>query len=368
MSNDPTIQQVDSLDVKAFTAFKESRLEFSEGLNVFIGENGTGKTHAMKLVYSLLRGIDSSKQRDEEWSKEEWRLGLAKKLVGVFLPDSLGRLTQRDQGRRNADVKLKYRQTGRNPERICHIKFATNASKKIKFQGTPPEPAGASTVFIPAREVLSIFPGFIAAYERRELRFDETFYDLCKDLNAAPLKPGVRARDIDELVEDFERELDVKVTKKRGQFYVRENRRGANLEAPLVAEGLRKLVTVLYLILNETISQSSMVFWDEPEANLNPKYSSVVADLLTKLAATGVQVFVATHDYVLTQKLSLYSEYRERLSETPDIQFFGFRFNEWKNVTVDRAPTLAELPENPILEEFDALYDQEMDLFEEAGE
>lgn len=367
MGDLPTIQRVESLAVDGFTAFDRSGLEFSEQLNVFIGENGTGKTHAMKLIYSLLRGIGADPE-EETRNKEEWRRTLADKLVAVFQPDSLGRLTNRGRGRRSADVELRYRQTGVDSTRGCGIHFSTNSSKRVKFDGSPPQLADVSTVFIPAREVLSIFPGFLSAYRKRELEFDETFYDLCLALDANPLKPGVRPAEIDEVVEEFENQLDVQVSMEEGQFYVRENRRSAKLEAPLVAEGLRKLVTVLYLILNGTITRSSVVFWDEPEANLNPKYSSIVADLLTRLANSGVQVFVASHDYVLTQKLSLYSEYRDERPSTPEIEFFGFRFDEDDEVAVDRAPTLAELPENPILEEFDALYDREMELFEKAGE
>ena len=38
-----------TLEVKNFTAFPEAQLDFAEGLNVIIGENGTGKTHLLKL-------------------------------------------------------------------------------------------------------------------------------------------------------------------------------------------------------------------------------------------------------------------------------------------------------------------------------
>lgn len=367
MDDLPTIERVESLELDDFTAFEEASIECSEDLNVFIGENATGKTHAMKAMYALLRGVHADPDENGR-NKEEWRREIADRLVGVFQPDSLGRLTNRGQGRTSAEVKLGYRQSGTNPHRVCDVRFATNASKMVKFERSTPDPAEASTVFIPAREVLSIFPGFLSAYRKRELNFDETFYDLCFALDANPLKPGARRTEIDEVVEEFEEALDVDVRMEDGEFYVRENRRGADLEASLVAEGLRKLVTVLFLVLNGTITDSSVVFWDEPEANLNPQYSAIVADLLTKLADSGVQVFVASHDYVLTKKLSLYAEYPEAETGSPDIRFFGFRFDDRNAVTVDRAATLAELPENPILEQFDELYDQEMELFERAGE
>ncbi len=32
-----------------YTVFEDQQMEFSPGINVIIGENGTGKTHLMKL-------------------------------------------------------------------------------------------------------------------------------------------------------------------------------------------------------------------------------------------------------------------------------------------------------------------------------
>src|SRR5690242_154359 len=37
-----------------FTAFMDTEFEFVPGVNVLVGENGTGKTHAMKALYAVL--------------------------------------------------------------------------------------------------------------------------------------------------------------------------------------------------------------------------------------------------------------------------------------------------------------------------
>ena len=36
---------IQKIKLKNFTVFEDFELEFSQGINVFIGENGTGKTH-----------------------------------------------------------------------------------------------------------------------------------------------------------------------------------------------------------------------------------------------------------------------------------------------------------------------------------
>ena len=40
--------------IKNLTVFSEAELNFGGGLNVFVGENGTGKTHLLKIAYSVL--------------------------------------------------------------------------------------------------------------------------------------------------------------------------------------------------------------------------------------------------------------------------------------------------------------------------
>lgn len=49
-------------------------------------------------------------------------------------------------------------------------------------------------------------------------------------------------------------------------------------------------------------------FWDEPEANINPLYISIIVDMLLELQRKEVQIFIATHDYMLAS----YFEVRKR--------------------------------------------------------
>jgi recombinational DNA repair ATPase RecF len=53
MSN-PKIQ---SLSLKQFTAFEEAKFDFSPSINVLIGENATGKSHVMKILYTMLISV-----------------------------------------------------------------------------------------------------------------------------------------------------------------------------------------------------------------------------------------------------------------------------------------------------------------------
>jgi len=62
------------------------------------------------------------------------------------------------------------------------------------------------------------------------------------------------------------------------------------------------------LIATGSLLGSGYLFWDEPEANLNPRLIRSVALAILGLARDGVQVFVATHSLFLLQELEILSK------------------------------------------------------------
>ena len=91
-----------SLKVKNFTAFPAARLDFAKGLNVIVGENGTGKTHLLKLPYAVMAvsAAEGRKRNGRQPTKAFLQTRLAEKLVNVFRPEMrLGRLAHRHKGR-----------------------------------------------------------------------------------------------------------------------------------------------------------------------------------------------------------------------------------------------------------------------------
>ena len=78
-----------------FTVFTDVDVTFSPGINIIIGENGTGKTHLMKAVYAASALID--KRIDKTFPQ---------KLNGVFMPNSIGRLVHRSRGRNSGSISI----------------------------------------------------------------------------------------------------------------------------------------------------------------------------------------------------------------------------------------------------------------------
>ncbi|MBF9220137.1 AAA family ATPase [Hymenobacter ruricola] len=83
------------------------------------------------------------------------------------------------------------------------------------------------------------------------------------------------------------------------------------MEMNLVAEGFRKFATLYKLLANRTLTPETTLFWDEPEANLNPALLKDMAAVLTELAKAGFQIILATHSLFLLKELHILAQ-RER--------------------------------------------------------
>lgn len=351
-----------SATIKKFGLFAHETLEFSPGINVFIGRNGCGKSHLLKLLYTLVKECGRSPAAGSVLEAEKLEVRLAKKLARVFRPDDdrIGRLVQRGTGRRSAEVSATFANGGKCGFTLSSLDKLTAAKTDV---GQLEEAA-----FLPSREVLALYEGFIASYEKRELSFDETFYDICLALSANQ-RLGPRLEMLNVLVKPLESEIRGKVSLEGGRFYVTGG--DGSIEAHLLSEGWRKLAALVQLIINGTLTKNGFLFWDEPEANLNPRMVVQLSETLLRLANQGIQVFVVSHDYLLTNRLSLASEYPDQLPEDQrcPVKFFGLtrKGADERGVSLSSGARLADLADNPILAEYAALYDYEGDLFDRSA-
>ena len=204
-----------------------------------------------------------------------------------------------------------------------------------------------------------MYEGFVAAYTQRELSFDETYFDAAVALSAAALR-GPRPGKLRDVVERLEDELGGKIRLEGPRFYLHGAR--GRLEAHLLAEGLRKIASIVHLIANGALRQGGLLIWDEPEANLHPRLAEIVVECLGSLAEAGVQILVATHDYLLADAISRWSEYREVVDRTAEVRFFQLHRDTDEQVVVETAATFVDLPHNALLTAFLDHHDQEQRL------
>ena len=322
-----------------FTAFHHLDLELSPGINVLVGANGTGKTHLMKVCYAAC-----------DVSKKDTSFG--EKLVNVFLPSgrALGRLVRRRRGGGQASVGA-FREE-------CRLEgsFSSRAQagrslgeKGANFWKSSP----IDSVYIPVKEMLANAPGFRSLYATREVHFDEVYADI---LDRAYL-PQLRGRPDDwrrGLLDSIRDDVGGSVVIKNEEFFL--NGREGELEFSLLAEGLRKIALLWLLIQNGTVSSGSVLFWDEPEANLNPTLYGSLINVFLELQRNGFQIFLATHDYVILKELDL------RMRRSDCVAFHSlFRDVDTREVTCRTTNNYLDIRPNAIGEAFDSLYDRNVE-------
>ena len=133
--------------------------------------------------------------------------------------------------------------------------------------------------------------------------FEETWRDTCV-LLGVPLARGPREKHIKELLVPLEEAMGGKVElDNAGRFYLTTD--GVSMEMHLVAEGLRKLAMIARLVATGSLVDKGVVFWDEPEANLNSKMIKLAARTILSLCQAGIQVFIASHSLFLLRELDI---------------------------------------------------------------
>ena len=185
--------------------------------------------------------------------------------------------------------------------------FSTASESKVGVDHPPLVWRNRAPVFLPTRELLTIYPGFVPLYETHHLEFDETWRDTCL-LLGSPTVRGAHTSAGAELLKPLEEQIGGRVVLKRnGRFYLRPSGTygASDMEMPLVAEGWRKLAMLARLILTDSLYHEGCLFWDEPESNLNPKLIREVARAILRLCQAGVQVFVATHSLFLLREFEM---------------------------------------------------------------
>ena len=291
-----------SLTINNFTAFSNAHLEFAQGLNVIVGENGTGKTHLLKLPYSVMAISAEEGRRDiRPPTKAFLQSRIAEKLVNVFRPDDgrVGRLAKRQRGRNRCEAAVGFQ--GQTTD--CKFSLTSQSRSEVVLDRSPIEWIANSPVYLPPRELLTIYPGFVSLYENHNVEFEETWRDTCLLLGSPTLRePG--GRDASVLPLPLEEQIGRVGLERNGRFYMQQLD-GAEMEMPLVAEGWRKLAMLSCLVASGSISKGGVLFWDEPEANLNPKLIRRIATAILRLCSNGVQIVCATHSLFLLREFEI---------------------------------------------------------------
>ncbi len=328
-----TFPHHESLRLVNFTAFTDASFEFSPTVNILVGENGTGKTHLMKVLYAAQYACSRRGRAD-----------LLIPFLATFQCDSLSLLVR--NGVRYPAAHLSGKWDADDWE------FTVSYDGSDHDSGYYSQPADLPRmrrpVFIPAIDMMAHTRRFLSTYDNYEIAFDQTHRDIVSLL----LSPESRAiKDENAAQATLSPLLGGEVVEESEQFYLKT----ANGRQPmqLVAEGVRKVATLWQLLRNGFLRPGDTLFWDEPEANVNPKLMDEIVDVLLQLARSGVQVFLATHSYVILKEFDLQAE------SSDAVRYFAMERTEGGTVA-HATDDYSQLVPNPISEQFDRLYDLEL--------
>lgn len=329
------------IEVKNFTVFENINIPFSKGLNILIGENGLGKTHIMKLAYAACRA-----------SKHD--VSFPQKATMLFRPDqsSIGRLVNRNRNGNNTACVSVESDTAK-----IGMSFTTRTRKwdaEVTTEGKwIRQMSDLTSVFIPAKEILSNSWNLDAAVKMGNVEFDDTYLDIIAAAKI-DISRGVDSIDKKKYLKILQKISTGKVTIQEDRFYLKPGTQ-AKLEFNLVAEGLRKIVLLWQLIKNGTLEKGTVLFWDEPEANINPKYIPVIAELLLMLESEGVQIFISTHDYFLSKYIEV------KRNKNSKVQYISlYKDENEQRVQCEISEEFELLEHNTILDTFRQLYREEI--------
>lgn len=336
-----------SIKIENFTVFDKMAMDFCNGINVFIGENATGKTHLLKVLYSACR----SNRADTDFGQ---------KIVRTMLPDDfrIARLVNRRKGNHSAKIKVCASNGNDRTEAQLGLTFDRKTKKNLadvtgeeKWEKTFKD---NSSIFIPAKEILSHSYKLAAATSVDNVRFDDTYIDI---INSAKIdiamgkNPDTRAA----MLKKIEKMTNggVFYDASKDEFYLK--RGSSKQEFTLVAEGIKKMGLLWQLAKNGTLEKGSVLFWDEPEANINPAYLSTIAELLLELQRSGVQIFLSTHNYFLAKYVEI------RKLEEDQVSFYSLFFNKDKEgVCCETSAQFTLLENNPITKTYLQIYRDEI--------
>ena len=338
--------KIQRLELENFTCFAKAEMGFSSGINVFIGENGTGKTHVLKVLYALGSAV----------SKIDIKPNSAKKEISDahFNPYNF---IQDFAATFGTDVWLDIIRDNEKKKTSFIGKFENDLNFGLQFENDELSSIVltiADTIsvqkplYLPPYEMLSMIRSFIA---------DKTYFDLITALNSK--KNGTD----NDILKGLQKLINIEVSKENDIFYIKHGK-DIKTKAQLAANGINKIGQLIPLIQNGWLTKNTILFWDEPEVNLNPRYIKIVAKFLQTLAKIGVQIFVATHDYLLAHLLSLDAEYQEETT-APPMKFFSF-YKTQEGTEIEAAATIAGLQHNALLDEYAAYYDLEQTLFRKS--
>jgi len=338
------------LELESFGIFNHFVWDNHAKINILIGKNDTGKSHLLKVLYSLVKSLENhNKQSQPTALQESFSTILANKLIWTFQPEGkgLGELVNKGQNKLSVEARL--------CEENYHFSFGRDTTRKITdCSNHITAPKSLNTIFIPPKEVLTAFDAIAALREQLEIfGFDDTYYDLITTLRLPTTKGNIQ-KNMKEVLENLVQLFDGEIVREDQQFILKRGREKFWMSQ--VAEGVKKIGILTTLIRNRSLQKGTILFIDEPENNLHPEAIIALVKMLFSLSQADIQIYLATHSYFVIKQFELLAR-----KHNENIQICSLLKSD--NQIVAEFRDLQEgLPDNPIIDVSIKLYEDDVRL------
>jgi AAA15 family ATPase/GTPase len=184
--------------------------------------------------------------------------------------------------------------------------------------------------------------------------FDDTYIDLIKLLQK-PTIQGKQGANMPEVIRSLDKLMNGRIYQTKGDEKFIFSRKGnENYSMSMTAEGIKRIGIYITLINNRELHQGSVLFLDEPEAELHPKAIRILGDMIYNFASSGIQVFVSTHNYFLLKQLEL----KARKNKC-EVQCCSLK-NSDGVISAEFSDLQNGMPDNPIVDVALELFDQDI--------
>lgn len=331
---------IKSVHISSFGPLKGVSCDQMGQINLFIGHNGSGKTFLLIAIYSAMKTVEAFRRGKEQRTEKEI---LSDKLYWTFQSPTLGELV------RKGGNSLQFSMKSDKDEELSYS-FGPSTTKNVTTLTNSFAPKSDNTIFLPAKEILSLRDVILEARENfTAFGFDDAYYDLAK-----ALRPTTKGRNVKSFADARKKlgevvggRIDYDESQKSWFFYGENNRK---FDLSITSEGIKKISILEALLGNHYLSKGSVVIIDEAEANLHPEMIARFMDIVYMLAKGGLQFFITSHSYFVIKKLYILAQ-QHRIS----IPTWSFEGGE-----AQRYDLKEEMPENAIVNESIRLYKEEI--------
>ncbi|MDI9335545.1 MAG: AAA family ATPase [Gammaproteobacteria bacterium] len=279
-----------------------SQIDWSElgKINLVIGGNDSGKTFLLKAIYCSLRVLEDYQRGNNPRSAGDI---LADKLYWTYQAEKIGDLVSKGSV---SPLSSSLTIDGQD----FSYSYGKDTTKHIASLENHVQPRSSNSVFLPAKEVLSLYQVILKSREHDQVfGFDDTYFDLAKALHLPPQ----RGKNYKEFAQSRTKLADIlggviEYDKSSSRWWFVKGRH--KFPMGVTAEGIKKIAILDTLLGNRYLDTNSVVLIDEPEANLHPTAISQLLDIVAMLAERGLQFFMASHSYFVMQKLFLIAQER----------------------------------------------------------